>query len=216
MKPGPAPRAFTLTELLSVITIIGILGAIIIPIVSRVRQSARDVTCQSNLRQIGTAASLFAQDNNGRSLPLFYYWKLRSRGGVQSYLPELTQSDFEKKNSVWMCPVNPYRQGQEKFKDDNMNILTYGINASRVGVKEIAATKNGTVSLVIHAQLANPSQILYFVDAKKFWTRKPNEEATAGANFCHNHSVNALFFDFHVQNIKEPANLTEDFYNKYY
>ncbi|MDR1282126.1 MAG: prepilin-type N-terminal cleavage/methylation domain-containing protein [Opitutaceae bacterium] len=217
MKPGiRTPAAFTLVELLTVIAIIGILAAIIIPAAGKVRQSARRAVCASNLRQIGVAAGLYAQDNKDRSLPLFYYWRLRSRGGVNSYLPELTKGDFEKKSGVWMCPTNPYRQGQEKFKADNMDIFTYAINASRVGVKEIAATQNGTVSLVTHAQLANPSRILYFADAKKFWTRKPNQEAGAGANFCHNDSVNVLFFDFHVQSIKQPADVTNDFYNKYY
>lgn len=47
----PARDGFTLTELLVVIAIIGILAAIIIPVVGRVRDSARNTQCQSNLRQ---------------------------------------------------------------------------------------------------------------------------------------------------------------------
>ncbi|AHF91838.1 N-terminal cleavage protein [Opitutaceae bacterium TAV5] len=57
--------AFTLIELLTVIAIIGILAAIIIPTVSSVRASARQAVCASNLRQIATAVITYANDNRG-------------------------------------------------------------------------------------------------------------------------------------------------------
>ncbi len=56
-------RAFTLIELLTVIAIIGILAAIIIPTVGRVRDSARTAQCASNMRQVGLAIMSFAGDN---------------------------------------------------------------------------------------------------------------------------------------------------------
>ena len=56
---------FTLIELLTVIAIIGILAAILIPTISKVRESARFTKGVSNLREIARGNLLFAQENKG-------------------------------------------------------------------------------------------------------------------------------------------------------
>ena len=61
----PAPRGFTLIELLVVIAIIAILAALLFPTLSAARSSARTAVCQSNLKQIGTAVQVYAQDWDG-------------------------------------------------------------------------------------------------------------------------------------------------------
>lgn len=60
--------AFTLIELLTVIAIIGILAAILIPTVSAVRETARNTTCKNRIRQWSTAFILYANDNRGNYL----------------------------------------------------------------------------------------------------------------------------------------------------
>ena len=55
-------RGFTLIELLVVIAIIAILAAILFPVFARARENARKATCQSNLKQLGTAEMMYVQD----------------------------------------------------------------------------------------------------------------------------------------------------------
>lgn len=58
-------KGFTLIELLVVIAIIAILAAILFPVFAQAREAARKASCQSNLKQIGAAAMMYATDNDG-------------------------------------------------------------------------------------------------------------------------------------------------------
>lgn len=70
---GCAKRAFTLVELLVVIGIIAVLIAILLPALSGARSQGYRVSCMSNLRQVGQAILLYANDNKG-SFPRTWYY----------------------------------------------------------------------------------------------------------------------------------------------
>ncbi len=111
-------RAFTLIELLTVIAIIGILAAIIIPVVGKVRATATKATCASNLRQLATASQLFAADNKGilptRELGTQNIWRdwvqphAYSKPNLELFLPYLSaaaaSADRRETVTLLYCP----------------------------------------------------------------------------------------------------------------
>jgi prepilin-type N-terminal cleavage/methylation domain-containing protein len=62
-------RAFTLIELLVVIAIIAVLASLLLPTLGRAREKGRQVVCLMNQRQVMTAASMDADDHDGKWVP---------------------------------------------------------------------------------------------------------------------------------------------------
>ena len=95
--------AFTLIELLVVIAIIGILSSLLLPALSKGKQSAQSVACMSNLRQIGLTLEMYVQDNRDH-LPICAGY-LPSQ---QSNLPPITVTLFpgQQTNQLFRCPLD--------------------------------------------------------------------------------------------------------------
>ena len=64
MRRNPCRSGFTLIELLVVISIIATLAGLLLAALPQVKERARQVVCRSNLKQLGTAISLYSENNN--------------------------------------------------------------------------------------------------------------------------------------------------------
>ncbi len=93
-------RGFTLIELLVVIAIIAILAAILFPVFARAREAARRTSCASNLRQLGLAAHMYAQDFD-ELFPCDYY-ACNSQWTHSRLVGQLTP--YMKNRQIFYCP----------------------------------------------------------------------------------------------------------------
>src|SRR5687767_5245897 len=90
---------FTLIELLVVIAIIAILAAILFPVFAQAREKARSSSCLSNMKQLGTATIMYAQDYDG-SYPLAWHDAPAEYGFDVMLMP------YTKNLQVFDCPSN--------------------------------------------------------------------------------------------------------------
>lgn len=160
--------AFTLIELLTVIAIIGVLAAIVFSAVGKVRDSARDTRCKSNLRQLGLAAQLFAAEH--RFLPPSVNGG-PERGGeadgvtwvqaLRPYLGSVNDENFNvsSQSPVVVCP------SRELTPPDDGNQATYAANMAVMPDMSIANSGHPDSLLLRPVMIGRPSQIILFGDA---------------------------------------------------
>ena len=87
-------RAFTLVELLTVVAVIALLIALLLPALGKAREMSRRTICMSNLRQQQVAAVTFAADRAGRLPPDQHgRWGLGIGGGALMMVPAVYNGD---------------------------------------------------------------------------------------------------------------------------
>lgn len=127
--------AFTLIELLVVIAIIAILAALLMPTLSRAKESGRSAACIGNLRQMGVALQLYVQDNNNR-LPTM---RDKLAGTNQPPTNVLASVDVVLKNelgnlNVLRCPSDQVQIFEQSGSSYAWNSLLNGQDADHLKV----------------------------------------------------------------------------------
>ena len=112
-------KRFTLIELLVVIAIIAILAAMLLPALAKAREKARQISCTSNLKQMGLALNMYTSDNQD-SLIFASYTGLNAPTGVNYF-----------KNTMWYSYMYPYINDTKPYQcPSTVNVNTnvgYGI-----------------------------------------------------------------------------------------
>ena len=205
---NPSRRAaFTLVEMLIVISIIGLLAALLFPVFARVREGARTTSCSSNLRQLGLAFTQYTQDYGGRLpraanyqawSPGHAYWVAGTPGdngqglaGDASPFTYKTGSSADVANGA----LFPY------VKSEGVYVCPSTQDADK---KKLGYSMNCAVSMLSQTRIRTPADIILLMDEGQslndgfFWAQsgtQPTDELTK----AHNGGGNILFCDGHVK-----------------
>lgn len=173
-------NAFTLVELLVVISIIALLLSMLMPSLGKVRSQAQATVCLSNLQQIGMAVKLYSNDYNGYFPPAYeaatdtHWWGQKcldkidhSKGFSWPYL----QSKLAKR-SVYECPAQRYGTYRLQAKpsgatdDPKWITSTYGYNGYYLTPSESAgwSTLIGQRPWQKDTTIIKPASVLVFAD----------------------------------------------------
>ena len=205
--------AFTLTELLVVVAIIGFLAALLVPSFKGVMSRAAETKCASNLRQLQAANISYANDHNGTYVALSSIdgaTKWYSDVDFRTMLNQTTVSSVPGATTTFtpalMCPI---------AVRDNVKI-GYGYNWTNVSTSS-NSKKNNVPRSVQLLQIKTPSKTLAFIDGMDWQvdladSGKYNGSTVGqGSDCAYRHLrgkaqfANVAFWDGHVEFLPRSA-----------
>ena len=148
-------HGFTLIELLVVIAIIAILAAILFPVFAKAREKARQISCLSNMKQLGLGFIQYNQDND----ELFTGSDFYGQGWAEKIYP------YVKSAGVYICPDDP------RTPDANA-LLYYPCKISYAGNSQILDTTGAQnpATPASLAQLVSPATTVLLFEGEQAWT----------------------------------------------
>ena len=224
-------RNFTLTELLVVIGIIGLLASMLLPVLGKARNSAYNVQCTNNLRQIGLGFEMYRGDYNQFHMPL----RIASMDRTQQddiWAGALAR-DYDVSDGVMECPAGVH-DGTDLWGWNevdcrfwvpdwqNMKEPRFGLGAPALcGYSVSSLTCADVDSLGYTAYKFNPasltlssSEIMQAMDGTAYFylpDADDDHRMSLVSNFRaqdrHDGKVNFLYFDNHVAPVKYSATL---------
>ncbi|KKR03645.1 MAG: hypothetical protein UT30_C0023G0003 [Candidatus Uhrbacteria bacterium GW2011_GWF2_39_13] len=212
-------RAFTMIELLVVISIIVILAAMLLPAFQAAKRTAKQIQCINNLKHTGLAWMEYIQDSNGIVLPTnigglwrdkFAPYLLNGASGWPSATPTLSKDLLGKPYSVLICPSNPYTHCEPALYSYCTN---YGYSIAPGFLQ--SPTMYGIYPLHV-GKINNPSTKVIMADGKT----RPSTGVYyyMGTGFppsfvWHNTGGNFLYTDGHVKWLKYNPNAYDPMFN---
>lgn len=206
-SPGIRPlnrgaTGFTLIELLTVIAIIGILAAILIPTVGAVRERARSSKCVANLRSLGISVELYAMDHSGYYPPVNYnsrrwenllppYAGFPSEdGGAMGGVNSLAETGGE---TPFFCPSAVMLDGADPALQNR--IAAYGMSGLLNGGFTQLSVEPRTIEEAFF-----PTRAMLFMDAKfHYWGMVHWGRTGYYPYYPHDGKTNIVFADYHVE-----------------